>query len=86
MAVTVVAPANPLGSIEFIFGPLANVAVVAVFTIFILIGREDLRDRFIKLAGGRRLNTMTRVMDETTQRINRYLCCCNWWSTPLTDL
>ncbi len=73
MSVTVVPPANPLGSIEFLFGPLANVAVVAVFTIFILVGREDLRDRFIKLAGGRRLNTMTRAMDETTQRINRYL-------------
>ena len=55
-------------------GPMVNVLVVAVFTIFILVGREDLRDRLIKLvAGGRRLNLMTRALDETTQRINKYL-------------
>jgi hypothetical protein len=53
-------------------GPLAAVAMVIVFTIFILIGREDLRNRFIRLAGGR-LNVMTQGLDEATQRINRYL-------------
>jgi hypothetical protein len=46
--------------------------MVIVFTIFILIGREDLRNRFIRLAGGR-LNVMTQGLDEATQRINRYL-------------
>lgn len=74
LLVTVVPPANPLESIEGMLGPLADVLVVAVFTIFMLASREDLRDRLIKLVvGGRRLNLMTRAMDETTQRINRYL-------------
>lgn len=74
LAVTVVPPANALESIESMLGPLADVLVVAVFTIFILLSREDLRDRLIKLVvGGRRLNLMTRAMDETSSRINRYL-------------
>ncbi len=74
LSVTVVPPANPLQSIQSMLGPLADVLVVALFTIFILISREDLRDRLIKLVvGGRRLNLMTRALDETTQRINRYL-------------
>jgi hypothetical protein len=42
-------------------GPLFSAAVVAVFTVFILAGREDLRDRFIRLVGGRRLIAMTRA-------------------------
>jgi predicted PurR-regulated permease PerM len=73
MAVQVVPPTNPLASVESIFGPLANVAVVAVFTIFMLVGREDLRNRFIKLVAPGRLNSMTKALDETMQRINRYL-------------
>ena len=31
--------------------PLATTAIVAIFTIFILLQREDLRDRFIRLVG-----------------------------------
>ncbi len=74
LAVTMVAPSNPLESVEGMLGPLVNVIVVAVFTMFILVDREDLRDRLIKLVvGGRRLNTMTRALSEATQRINRYL-------------
>jgi len=72
LAVDVVPPSNPLESLKNTLGPLATVAMVIVFTIFILIGREDLRNRFIRLAGGR-LNVMTQGLDEATQRINRYL-------------
>jgi predicted PurR-regulated permease PerM len=72
LAVDVVPPSNPLESLRNMLGPLATVAMVIVFTIFILIGREDLRNRFIRLAGGR-LNVMTQGLDEATQRINRYL-------------
>ena len=38
--------------------------MVAVFTIFVLVSREDLRDRFIHLASGGRLNVMTQALDE----------------------
>src|SRR5271170_34688 len=73
MAVELVAPANPLESVENLLGPLGNAGVVILFTVFILAGREDLRNRLIRLAGGGRLNKMTQALDEATQRINRYL-------------
>jgi predicted PurR-regulated permease PerM len=73
IAVELVAPGNPLESVEDLLGPLGNAGVVILFTIFILAGREDLRNRLIRLAGGGRLNMMTQALDEATQRINRYL-------------
>jgi hypothetical protein len=54
-------------------GPLANAGLVIIFTIFILFGREDLRNRLIRLASAGRLKLMTQAMDEASQRINRYL-------------
>jgi predicted PurR-regulated permease PerM len=73
LAVAVVPPANPFQSVENLFGPLATSGVVIIFTIFILAGREDLRNRLIRLASGGRLNLLTQALDEATQRINRYL-------------
>jgi predicted PurR-regulated permease PerM len=76
LPVQVVAPSNPISSVENVFGPLANVLLVTIFTIFMLLGREDLRDRFIRLAGGKRSSTMsqaTQALDEASRRINRYL-------------
>lgn len=72
MTVEVVPPANPLQSVETMLGPVANGSVVVIFTIFILVGREDLRNRLIRLAGGR-LNIITQAMDDAVRRINRYL-------------
>lgn len=76
LPVQVVTPTNPISSVENVFGPLANVILVTIFTIFMLLGREDLRDRFIRLAGGKRSSTMsqaTQALDEASRRINRYL-------------
>jgi predicted PurR-regulated permease PerM len=73
MAVEVVPPTNPLESVENLLGPLATGGVVVIFTIFMLAGREDLRNRFIRLAGSGQLNAMTQALDEATSRINRYL-------------
>src|SRR5208282_4052945 len=73
LAVAVVPPTNPFQSVENLFGPLATSGVVIIFTIFILAGREDLRNRLIRLASGGRLNLLTQALDEATQRINRYL-------------
>ena len=73
LTVEIVPTNNPLESIEEFLGPLATAGVVIIFTIFILAGREDLRDRLIRLAGGGRLYLMTQALDEATQRINRYL-------------
>jgi predicted PurR-regulated permease PerM len=73
LAVEVVPPSNPLESVENMLGPLATSGVVIIFTVFMLVDREDLRNRLIRLAGGGRLNVMTQALDETTRRINRYL-------------
>lgn len=74
MAVEVVPPANPLATLESLLGPLGTAGVVILFAVFILAGREDLRDRLIRLVGGGgRLNIMTQALEEAAQRINRYL-------------
>jgi predicted PurR-regulated permease PerM len=73
LAVQVVPPANSFGAVERVLGPLSTGAIVIVFTIFMLIGREDLRNRFIRLIGGGHLTVMTQALDETTHRIHRYL-------------
>ena len=73
LSVEVVPSANPLEAAENILGPLGTAGIVVIFTVFILVGREDLRNRVIRLAGGGRLNAMTHAFDEATQRINRYL-------------
>ncbi len=52
---------------------LAAAATVIVLVIFMLIEREDLRNRLIRLAGYGRLTTTTRALDEAAQRISRYL-------------
>jgi|SRR6266567_2228261 len=56
-----------------ILGPLASAFVVLIFVIFILLGREDLRDRVLRLAGSSRLFMTTRALDEAAQRVSRYL-------------
>ncbi len=73
MPVELVPPANPLESFQSMLGPLATAGIILVFTIFMLLDREDLRDRFIRVAGGGRLTAMTQALDEATRRINRYL-------------
>src|SRR3984885_12667598 len=73
MAVEVVPPSDTLASLETILGPMGALGMIAVFTIFILIGREDLRNRFIHLASGGRLPVMTQALDEAASRIQRYL-------------
>lgn len=73
MAVEVIPPSNPLDTFESMAGPLATAGIILVFTIFMLMDREDLRNRFIRLAGGNRLTAMTQALEEASQRINRYL-------------
>lgn len=48
-------------------------ATVIVLVIFMLLEREDLRNRLIRLGGYGRLATTTRALDEASQRISRYL-------------
>ena len=52
---------------------MGSAGMVVIFTIFVLLGREDLRNRFIHFSCGGRLKVMTQALDEATQRVQRYL-------------
>jgi predicted PurR-regulated permease PerM len=56
-----------------VLGPLLEGGLVIVLVVFLLVQREDLRNRVIRLAGPGRLTLTTRTMDEAGQRISRYL-------------
>lgn len=56
-----------------VFGPLGTAAIVVVFVLFMLIKREDLRDRIIHLIGRGRLNVTTQALDEAAHKVSGYL-------------
>ena len=56
-----------------ILEPFASVGLAIVLVIFMLIRREDLRDRVISLVGYRRMTLTTKALDEASERISRYL-------------
>jgi predicted PurR-regulated permease PerM/GAF domain-containing protein len=71
------AEAKPLEIIQTIVGPLlaplATAGLVIIFVIFVLLEREDLRDRFIKLAGAGDLQKSTQALNDAASRVSRYL-------------
>ena len=66
-------PVLPLESLQSVLGLLASALIVTVFTIFMLIRREDLRNRLISLAGEGRLHLVTQALDDASERVSRYL-------------
>jgi predicted PurR-regulated permease PerM len=59
--------ATPVGK------PVAMTLAVIVFTILMLLDRENMRERLIALVGASRLNVTTRAMAEASERVSRYL-------------
>jgi predicted PurR-regulated permease PerM len=53
--------------------PLATAFIVIIFVLFMLISREDLRDRVLRLAGSGRLYVTTQLLDDAAHRVSRYL-------------
>jgi len=53
--------------------PLATAGLVMVLVIFMLLERQDLRNRLITLFGRRHLTITTRALDEAGRRVSRYL-------------
>ena len=51
--------------------PLATTAIIVIFVIFILIQREDLRNRLIRLAGSHDLQRTTAALDDAARRLSR---------------
>ena len=56
-----------------LLSPVATAGLVVVFIIFMLIGRDNLRDRMMLLAGGGRLHVTTQAFDDAASRISRFL-------------
>jgi predicted PurR-regulated permease PerM len=54
-----------------LISPLETTGIVVVFVIFILIQKQDLRNRFIRLAGSRDLQRTTLALDDAGQRLSR---------------
>lgn len=59
-----------LGSL---IGPLLKTGIIIVLIIFMVLQREDMRDRLIRLVGAGHLNSTTKALDDATQRVSRYL-------------
>ena len=53
--------------------PLSRAGLVVLLVPFMLLAREELRNRLIRLIGFRRLAVTTRAMDEAGARVTRYL-------------
>jgi predicted PurR-regulated permease PerM len=52
---------------------VASMALALVLVIFMLIKREDIRNRFLRLLGQARMSSATKAVDDAGQRISRYL-------------
>jgi predicted PurR-regulated permease PerM len=53
--------------------PIGTFGVVIVFTIYLLMKREDLRHRILLLAGMGRISVMTEALQDAATRISQYL-------------
>ena len=56
-----------------VLGPLATGALVVLLATFMLLKRDDLQGRIIRLIGQGRISATTRAMDEAGTRVRRYL-------------
>jgi predicted PurR-regulated permease PerM len=67
----------PLEMVKNLAGPLLEplgiLAIVIVFVGFILLQKDDLRDRCVRLAGSRDMQRTTVALDEAASRLSRYL-------------
>ena len=55
------------------FEVLATLAFALVLLVFFLLGREDLRDRIVLLAGKARLALTSKALEDVTDRVSRYI-------------
>jgi predicted PurR-regulated permease PerM len=51
--------------------PLTTTGIVVIFVIFILMQRQDLRNRFVRLAGSDDIQRTTAALDEAGERLSR---------------
>ncbi len=77
MPVEVVSRQSPLETLKNVivplFSPFATAGLIIVVVIFMLLEREDLRDRFIRLAGASDIHRITQAMQDAGSRVGQYL-------------
>jgi predicted PurR-regulated permease PerM len=77
MPVEIVTRSNPVQTLgNFIIpliSPFATAGLVSVLVIFMLLEREDLRDRFIRLVGLGDLHRTTAALQDAGKRVGKYL-------------
>ena len=70
-------PQAPLQALTAFVGPMlqpiATAGIVLVFIVFVLLQREDLRDRMIRLFGHGDVHRATAAISDAAKRIGRYL-------------
>ncbi len=75
--VIIASEGSPMDVFQAVVGPLikplVTAGLVVVFVLFVLLERDDLRDRFIKLVGAGDLQTSTEALNEAGTRVSRYL-------------
>lgn len=68
---------NFISFIESFFGSFFNIlgmtGIVILLVVFMLLNREDLRGRIIKLIGQNKISSTTSAMNEASERLFRYL-------------
>ncbi len=71
------APPTMIESLKNILGPLlapiGTAVIVIVFAFVMLVKREDLRSRILRLIGQNQLNLATAAFDDAAERVSRYL-------------
>ena len=78
-ATVVLQPEGPalLSRLSALLGPamesLGGLALALVLVLFMLLKREELRNRLIRLVGDGRMTVMTKAVDDAGQRISRFL-------------
>ncbi len=77
LLVQIFSPQRPIETlrniIEPLIGPLATTGLVIVVVIFMLLEREELRDRFIRLVGYSDLHRTTQALQDAGKRVGQYL-------------
>ncbi len=66
-------PGGSWDALLMVLTPVGAAGVVLVFTVFILLRVEDLRNRFIRLVGHNHLTLATQAIDDASARIGKYL-------------
>jgi predicted PurR-regulated permease PerM len=56
-----------------LLAPLGHAGMVVIFTVFMLLTREDLRNRLLRIVGLGQLNLTTQALDDASCRVSRYI-------------